>query len=296
MRWFDLFFPVAMIAFPLVFVLCSPRGPADAVTTDSLARARGLALALLVATIICLGGHLLLWLGHVRFLFIDFCFFFPLWFGIAMPALAARNPDLAHAHPVGSTVRRASLVPRDQSPLAPRSLWTLSIALGAACLLGIALRPWSASFAAFFEAIGLPGPGPFDEAAQSLWLKALAIQVTLLTLTFTVLHGSLGMLRREPEPLDARSSPELVRSYAALRQFKAHAMMLLFGVGGNLFFGLAMVALAWVAPGSREQTMVLAIGGATAGSLLGIGGGIIGTVASMRRARINALIRSLDNG
>lgn len=287
MRWFDLVFPLAMLAFPLCFVLLSPRGRASAFsddTTNATDRARGLTLVLVIATTICLVGHLWLWSSEVPFNRFTGCFFFPLWFGLAMPALAARNPDLARTHPAGTPVRRASLTPRTSEPLAPRWLWTLSIGIAAASLVGIAIRPWGEAF----------GTCPFDSAVQAVWLRSLVIQTATLALTFTVLHGCLGMLRREPEPMDARATAELIESYASLRRFKAAAFLWLFGVGGSLIVGGAMLAMAWLPPDSDAMIWVLAIGGGVAGSALGIAGGVLGTVASIRRARINAMIRTLD--
>lgn len=286
MQWFDLFFPAAMLLFPLVFLLLASRGSVRAISEDSCNRARGLTLVLVGATAICLCVHLLLWLngfGFARFMFVGF---FPLWFGLGMPALTARNPDLATAHPTGTTVRRASLVSRDQTRLAPRWLWTFAGVIAAVLLVGTALRPWGEAF--------FPAVGPFDSAAQSVFLRSLIIQIACLSLTFSVLYGCMGMIRREPEPLDARSSPELLESYASLRRFKACAFLWLFGVGGNLLFGAALMLLAWAPSDSRTMTFVLAIGGGTAGTVLGIAGGVIGTMASMRRARITALIRGLD--
>lgn len=287
MRWFDLVFPLALLASPLCFLLLSPRGTAgafDGDTTNARDRARGLTLVLLTATIICLGGHLWLWAAQVPFNRFTFCFFFPLWFGLAMPALAARNPDLGRAHPGGTPVRRASLTPRTTEPLAPRWLWALSIAIAAVCLLGIAIRPWGEAFGAL----------PFDSAVQAVWLRSLVIQVAYLALTLPVLYGCIGMLRREPEPMDARASAELIESYASLRRFKAAASVWLFGVGGTALCGGTMLAMTWLPPDGGTTVLVLAIGGGVAGSALGIAGGIFGTIASMRRARINALIRTLD--
>lgn len=297
MQWFDLLFPAAMLTFPLVFLLLSRRGPTDSVTSASRDRARGLTLVLFVGTVVLLCAQLLLWFndfGFARFMFVGF---FPLWFGLAMPALAARNPDLATAHPTGTSVRRASLVPRDTTPLAPRWLWTLSVVIAAIFLVGTSLRPWGESIgtSSIFAAVGISGVTPFDATTQSIWLRSLIIQVGTLALTFPVLCLSMGMLRREPEPMDARSSPELIESYASLRRFKAASFLWLFGIFGNLLFGAAFMLMAWLPGDSHTTTLVLAIGGGTAGSVIGIAGGVVGTIAGMRRAKINALIRGLDS-
>lgn len=292
MRWFDLIFPVAMLAFPLVFLLLSPRGPGNAQNEALRNHARGLTLLLAGLTVALITVHVLLWannLGFARYMFVGF---FPLWFGLAMPALSARNPDFAAAHPTGTAVRRASLAPRDNTPLAPRWMWTLSALIGAAFVIGTAIRPWGA--AEFFTDLFGSPVAAFEGTVRSTWLRSMIVQISSMALLFPMLFLCMNMVRREPEPLDARSSPELLESYASLRRFKAQAMLWLFGVGMNLLFGACFMLMAWLPSDSRTTTYILAIGGGAAGSALGIAGGVIGTVASMRRARINALIRSLD--
>jgi hypothetical protein len=292
MRWFDLIFPLCMLVFPLVFLVLSPRGPADSQTEELRNRARGLTTLLAALTIVFVGVHLLLWnfgFGFARFMFVGF---FPLWFGLAMPALAARNPDLATAHPTGSTIRRASLAPRDTTPLAPRWMWQISAAIGAVFLAGTALRPWG-SADLFTNLLGST-VAAFEGSVRSTWLIAMIVQVGSLALLFPMLCLCMSMVRREPEPMDARSSPELQESYASLRRFKAQSFLWLFGIGMNFLFGACFMLMAWLPADSRTTTYILAIGGGTAGSALGIAGGVIGTIAGMRRARINALIRSLD--
>ncbi len=292
MIWFDLAFPAAMLLFPVLFVALSPRGAPGAQTPESRARANTLMLSLIAATSLAVVVHLVLWWLRVPFTSFTAALFFPLWFGLAMPALAARNPDLAHAHPGGTPIRRASLTPREHAPLAPRWLWVLAIVIAALMVFGTAIRPWADHV---LSALGFADSAiGFTQSARAAWLRSIIIQPVVLLIAFATLYGCIGMLRREPEPLDARASPQLTQAYQDLRRFKAMAFLWLFGVGGSILFGGAMLAMAWIQPDSRALILVLAIGGSAAGSALGIAGGVVGTVAGLRRAKINAMIRDLN--
>lgn len=273
MRWFDLLFPAAMIIYPLVFLLLVPRSP------QATPRARSLVRMLAMATAVALAGHLALWWFQVPLARFAFLLTFPLFFGLAVPAMLARRPDWARSHPADSGIRRASLQPRSQAPMAPRWLWALSGCIAAAALAGVALRPFGE---------------PMDEAMRSAWILALVIEVCLLSLTFSLLPFVIQMVRTEAEPLDARASAEVTQAYAALRRMKACAFLWLLGVGMNLLLGVATNAIAWLPPGSPALAMTIAIGGAAGGTALGFAGAAVGVLSTVRRARITQLLRTLD--
>jgi hypothetical protein len=168
----------------------------------------------------------------------------------------------------------------------------LAILIASLFVLGTAIRPWGDQV---LSAVGISQSAiGFSDSARTTWLRSIIILLISLSITFGTLLVCMGMLRREPEPLDARSSPQLIQCYQDLRCFKAMAFLWLFGVGGSILLGGSMLAMAWIEPGSRTLILLMAIGGAAGGSALGIAGGVVGTVAGLRRAKLNAMLRDLD--
>ena len=276
MHWFNIAFPIVMILAPLTFTLAiRPRWSSDAIRDVAQRR-----LALLaVGTLAALGLFALLWwiLGDMaRF---SWFLFFPLFFGLAMPAVVARNADWAGPH-AGSPVRRsASLVSRQREPSAPRWMWIVAIGVGALAVGLIAARPLGPSF---------------DDAARRSMILALALQVICGGTLVAVLALCLPMLRREPEPMDSAGSPELVEAYASLRRFRTNCFVWLFGVGMTAMVALINVGVAWAGALGSRPALVLTLAGAIGGPLLGLLGAVLGTTAGVRRVRINALLRELE--
>jgi len=62
-----------------------------------------------------------------------------------------------------------------------------------------------------------------------------------------------------------------------------------------LVLGSLPVALAWLPLDGRGGAMLGIVGGIV-GTALGIAGGVFGTVASLRRARVTAMLRELESG
>lgn len=184
------------------------------------------------------------------------CLFFPLWFGLAMKVWVAKNPGL---QPSSSPLRSASLVNREQVNPVPPSAWLVHVAVlaGTAPALGDNVLAW-----------GIWSGG-------LLWLGLAPVAASKLV--------------QEPEPLAPVPSPELEAAYAALRSFKAWgffwasllALALFAACGGVIAAGVPLAA-AWI--------------GGVGGTLVGIGGGVFGTVADVRRARVANLRRSLEGG
>lgn len=276
MHWFNLGFPIAMILAPLCFTLAvRPRPRSD--SDGRIARTR--LLLLLAGTAAALGLFAALWvaLGDVaRF---SWFLFFPLFFGLAMPAIVARNADWAGPHAASPTRRSASLVNRDRGQAVPRWMWAVSIGITLLAAGLIAVRPL--------------GP-TFDDAARRAMVLALALQVLCGGTLIAVLAMCMPMLRREPEPMDAGGSQELAEAYERLRRFKSRAFVWLFGVGMTAMIAVINVGVAWAGAVGPKAAMMLAIVGSVGGSLLGVGGAIIGTVAGIRRVRINGMLRELE--
>lgn len=278
MIWFHRLFPVLMLAWPAVFTLCSRPHPALALP-EAGARTRRLVLVSLLALVV--HGVVRLWIETSSSLpiafgvgwtpFVSSFGSLALWFWVGMPALAARQPGWgpmpapASEHAALSRgpsreplVRSASLVPRERSNPVPRGAWLAGWAACAAC------------------------------AAATLWAIARGVSPALLTgLCFWLGCGPLATRSSllEPEPLDEHGSPELLLAYARLRRFKAWGFFW-FGLCGTFVFAAIAVASA-VYP--REAGLA----GGLSGAALGLLGGAFGTLASVRRARINTLRHEL---
>lgn len=278
MRLFSIVFPIVMLLAPLATVLAVAVN-ARAGANPQLARRRVVALA--VATAIALAIFAGCWalVGELaRFAFV---LFFPLFFLLAMPALVARSPDWGSPHPAGVRTRSATLVNRERARLVPTWTWVVAALIGVGALAAIALRPLGQRFG--FD---------FDQPARTRMLLALAIELFVLATIFVPLGLALPMLHREPEPMDAAGSPEIAAEYAALRRFKARAFVWLFAICMNLIFGIWVTFFAWSGPESPPGA-ILGVAGGAAGAAIGIAGSVIGVLASVRRVRINGMLREL---
>ncbi|MGQ0553561.1 MAG: hypothetical protein ACT4PU_10120 [Planctomycetota bacterium] len=287
MIWFQRLFPAAMFLMPWLHVLVlSPRhGHAeDGALSATAVRARR---RLLLMTLALLGLHIaaLSWLeanwpvyAAPRVVFTSVSAVVGsllLWFAFAMPALQRMMPATARrteqgsvgagsggvgSAPAGaSAVRAASLVPRQQLSPIPPTAWLLGWLLFAGL---IGFNVWCVT----------QGATPLHLLSASFWLVAGPCSARL-ALT-------------EAEPRDAGGSPELEQAYASLRSLK---------VWGFFWFGLLGTALfTGIAALSVFTPQHVAWAGALLGSSLGIGGGLFGTLATMRRLRIQALLNRLQ--
>ncbi|HZM01272.1 MAG TPA: hypothetical protein VFD43_13580, partial [Planctomycetota bacterium] len=106
-------------------------------------------------------------------------------------------------------------------------------------------------------------------------------------LGFWLLAGPLAVRgsQLEPEPLDARGSPELQAAYAAQRRFRAWGFYA-FGLLGTLLFAAISVLMVY-------EPRAAGLAGGILGSAFGLAGGVFGTCASVHRARINRLLHEL---
>ncbi|MEW6282989.1 MAG: hypothetical protein AB1758_30530, partial [Candidatus Eremiobacterota bacterium] len=184
--------------------------------------------------------------------------FFPVWFRAAHPVFLLKNPGYATAP---GPERSASLAPRQESVPIPPAAWLAPVALMALSGLAIGLHSETRIHPWLIWSGGL------------LWMG----------LTPWAARLTLG----EPEPLDSRGSRELEEAYADLRRFKAWAFYTM-GLLAVALFALTGVLLA---TGQERAAIWVGAGG---GSLVGVLGGVVGTWADVRRARVANLRHKLD--
>ena len=267
MLWFQRFFPAFMVLVPLAFTLIAGRHPERA-HDDVPQRTRRLR----VATLIALALHVTVqaWtesdptgLRALRAAWpVGFGTgaFMLIWFALASPALQARQPGwrpMPH-HGSPEPVRSASLTRRDTTTPISRGAWILGWALFGVCAGAVA---WS---------IGKGAPAMLV-LGLGWWLG------------FSVFGSRSSLI--EAEPMDAAGSPELSEAWASLRSFKAWCF---YSLGLLATIGFAGVAVLTVfAPDMAGMS------GAALGTAAGIAGGVFGTIGSVRRARVNALLQEL---
>lgn len=268
MLWFHRLFPFFMIVAPLVFTWFVRVDPEHR-REDLSRRTR----RLWVVTAAALAIH-----GAVRFgletaavesraltmvwtqAFSLFCFF-ALWFGLALPVLQSRQPGWGSTTGARHVSRSASLKPRESIEVLPRSALILGWVVFAVCSIVVG---WSIS-------LGAP------------WLLALGLAWWIGMGVFASKASAL-----EPEPLDERGSATLVEAWERLRRFKAWSFFLL-GLMATIGFTAVAVAVI-VAPQHAGRA------GAAVGIAAGLAGAVLGGLASVRRARVNALLEELSSG
>jgi hypothetical protein len=272
MIWFDRIFPVLMTITPALIVYCT-RPHATAATEQAPALARRIYLF----TVLALVAHVVAMslfetlqegrsAGRTSWVsgFSLFAFFW-LWFGCAAPALAARHPGWGNPHGTATPsrpapARTASLTARhvDSGSMLPTTAWVLGWTLYAACLGG------------------------------TVWSVMEGVHVSLL-LGLALWPGFVWGVRAariEAEPRDAAGSAELEVAYAGLRRFRAWCFYWC-GALGTFLMSMTAVAVA------LELPMADHLGG-IGGGAIGLMGGVLGTMASLRRARINGLLHDLN--
>jgi hypothetical protein len=254
-----------MIFTPLFVVLCV-RPRADTPSAHAPMR------RLVIATLVC--GLLLAcaWAAVPQLARFGWLLFFPLFFGFAMPAIMGRRPEWMGDPMRDQASRSALLVNRARVTAVPPWAWFAASLLVAAALTAIAMR------------LGSPS---LDAAARNRVILALAVEGVVGGTMLVLLAFVVPMVRNEPEPLRADGADEIAAAYARLRRFKMNAFVWLFAVGINATLGAILVAIAWLPP---DRAALLGIFGGIAGSVIGIGGALVGVRAAAHRARINALL------
>ena len=257
---FDYAFTLCMILFPAAFTLFVRS---KAVTAGQQSRSRKLGRILWLSTGVTVVAFLLLARWQPAVAYFMWFMFFPLWFLLAMPMLQSRDPGWGPIQ--RDVVRSASLVRRDVLPsrllvgwIAITALWGLLLCVAVAGLVLAVSEPvqW---WLLFFNLA----------AGAELWL----------------LYWAMGRSLIEPEPTSAHESETLRVERQRFHRFKLGGWFFL-AAAMMLIFSLPPLLLIWY--GNQALTWAIVIG-AGGGSLVGVGGGVFGTIASIRRARINRL-------
>jgi len=267
MIWFDRLFPALMAIMPALILRSVPMHPTEA-ADDAAAKERrvylltALALGLHAAAMTLFetsqAGRGSAQAGWV--MGFSMFAFFHLWFGQAAPALAARSPGWRN--PQGEAVQRSA-------SLAPRHVQRASTVPRSALLVGWML---------YGVATGL-----------TIWSVVQGLHASILVglIWWPGFVWGVRAVRTEAEPRDAAGSAELEQAYSDQRRFRAWGFYWL-GVLGTAAMSVAFVAAAMDLPG-------VGLSGAIGGSLIGLVGAVMGTMASFRQAKINGLLHELDH-
>jgi hypothetical protein len=268
MLWFHRLFPPALILSAVVFTHLVKRRPGQQLAGEHVLLAR-----LWIATLAFLSLHVIvqtilesaLPMGSAlratwpTLIAVLGCV--TLWTRFAGPALAAREPGYRplSTEALGPAVRSASLRTRHETAeIGPRA-WTFGWSI-----FGLATVATAWAIAEGAPAVLLLGLG---------WWIGMAF------------FGSRAT-RMEPEPMDPNGSPELAAGYASNRAFRSWVFFA-FGLSGTTAYAfIAVTLLAWPA----ASGMI----GAVIGSSLGVAGATFGVVASIHRARTQALLHELS--
>lgn len=276
------FFPLVMIGFPLVFVLFVPtkaEGPNEIAT----ARTRQLALGVMTLLATAVWGALTLIAQTTQNTIFDqfarfsWTLFFPLWFGLAMPAIRAKNQawgdGLCGGTSTENPIRTASLTNRARENPVGKWHWVLMAVVSIGMFVLIASR----GLFAF-------GPdGPAVAAARFRWAIATGTFGFCTLVMLMIMPFSIARMQTEPEPLDPAGSEELVVMYRAERRKRVLGLFWMLAVVQPLVLGAIMAGMVWLT-GVSGRTMGLI--GAVAGTSIGLAGAVFGIVSAIRRVRI----------
>lgn len=276
-----LFVP-GMILFPIIFVLAVPTKVKETQARQT-ARQRQALLAF------CTAIALAIWLGltiaarQTRNPLFDhgsrlaWLLYFPLWFGLGMRAIAAKNPAWeAVCGPMpagGPQIRTASLKPRNRENPIQNWHWALMITVSLVPLLLLAIR----------GAFPFLPEGAAANSARYRWALITGIYAVCMLITLLIVPLSIRRSLTEPEPLDPAGSPVLESMYRNDRRKRILSLFWLLAIVQPLFLGTLFNAGVW---GATASGRTLGIIGAIVGTSIGIAGSVIGIVASIRRVRI----------
>lgn len=290
---FMLLFVPFMILFPLGLALLVPNRAGE---ESRRLLVRGMSAALLAATVLALALWLGLTLAGTRFEWakwagnFSWMLFFPLWFGLAMPLLRAKNPAweyFAHgaqgAHGSGGPLRTASLVNRARQNPVKGWMWAVAVFAGLAGLIAIGAR-------GFFP---FPTDGAGDDAVggaeRARWFVFLAVALCGPS-QLVWLPGVLRTMLVAPEPMDAAGSQELADLYARQRRRRVLGMFWLMGVAMPLAIGGIFALIVWFPNLGGLWGLVGGLGGVLLGGI----GAAFGFMMTAERAKIAEARARLD--
>lgn len=275
-------FPPMMILFPMVFVAFVPTRVESPEERDQASK-RWLILIAMTVVALVIWGAITFFARQAanapieQFARFTWFLFFPLWFGLAMPAIKAKNPiwgnGLMPQAQNESGVRTASLKPRNRENPIRNWHWVI---MAFAVVVPVALLAVRGAFA--FGTADHPDP-----SARFRWALMTGVYLFCSLTTALIVPYCIQRSLSEPEPLDPAGSAELEAMYRDERSKRILGLFWLLGVVQPLFLGSTMCATVWL-PLVSGQTM--GILGAVGGVSLGTAGAIFGIVASIRRIRI----------
>lgn len=281
MIWFWYTVPPLFILIPLIVAVLVPVNQKARTEPE---RARRLTLWLGAAT----AASLALWLVLVRrfdpsAVLHLWTLFFPLFFGLTMPILRAKNPDWVGTPPHDLPVRAASLTPRSTTPPVPRwtvrGMWLLWVA-GLAAVVLLAAR-------------GAGGLAWTLLRSQSpLGLYAIFGQLFLLIVP-AGMGFLLALLRHEPAPADPTGSPELTELFRRRRVLRSWVFVIA-GWAMIAIFTAQHVVLAWLGDWHRAPVgagSTFALVGGILGATVGLLGAGVGIGFSLQAVRLNRRLR-----
>lgn len=281
-RYLMLAFVPAMLLFPLVFVLFVPTKADDAEAQEK-ARTRQLALFVMTFLAIATWGALALIANQTRIPLFDhlarmsWLLFFPLWFGLAMPTVLAKNAawgvGLDCSRTNDSPIRTASLAPRTRENPIRTWHWVLMVLVSVGFFAALAAR----------GAYSFGPEGPAAAAARFRWIIATAVSGFCALCTLVIIPFSIDRMQTEPEPLDPAGSPELVTMYSTERRKRILGLFWLLAIVQPAVIGVIFCSMVWL-NGVSGRTIGLA--GAFAGTATGFAGAAFGIVSAVRRTRI----------
>jgi hypothetical protein len=266
MGYFETAFVLLMLLFPGVFTLFV-RQRESGQMPDGEDATLGLAAKqrrLWTATAAAILGYLALSLSGIKIAaYMMWIVFLPLWFFLAMPVLRAKDPGWRGIP--RTPVRTATLKRRDVWPPELERAWIL-------LTIGWLLLLLGAAAGLVFESPG----------AHLWWVMGFPlIGGAELALFYRCGKGSLA----EPEPSAPAETPEIRSARDGLRRLKLWGW---FGaaVVMTLVFSVPALILIWWDQSALTAAIIVGAGG---GALGGIGGGVFGTMADLRRAKLNRL-------
>ncbi len=266
LSWTSAAFTLAFIHLPLLFVACYRPRKLTAVPMKSDPRQRQLIFGLVGATILSDAVIAACWqlapaiVGHLWILF------FPLWFGLAMPWMVRRFPSTGNPHPPTARIRSAALNSREPLRVSRGALTVLrwgSAALLVGFIAWLAMRRETLSPAQYYTSVAMLAAFAITAAVSGLLTPWLIQRVAF-----------------EPQPLPPRPAPELQQAWASLLRLKRQGLAVL------IFSGPLLTAVLFVLASTPAPPTALIWVGAGGGSLLGIAGGIFGTLIGTRQAAL----------
>lgn len=266
MDYFDTVFWLLVILFPAMFTLfirrkTSPQGPQIGETGTTLAAKQGRLwfwTAVAVLVFLALGFS-----GATLPAYLSLLVFFPFWFLLALPVIRDKDPGWRGVP--RSEVRMATLTRRDAIPAGLQRAWLVLTLI------------WIAALVVAVAGIVVGAPG-----AELWWLLCFPLLAGAeLALFYWV--GKRSMM--EPEPTVENETAEIQSARNSLRNVKQYGWLGAAAVCVLVFTAPALI-LIWIGESALMAAIIVGAGG---GGLAGIGGGVFGTIADLRRAKLNRL-------